>query len=373
MRLLFYLYSLTTGGAERVTVNLANHWAAKGWDVTIVTLAPLSLDFYELDPKVRRISLGLASKSRTVFDGLWINLRRVQALRRVLQQIRPDIAVALMSTANIILALASWGLPEVRAVGSERTFAPAFPLGIPWQMLRRNTYRRLAAVVALTQENAEWLRMHTSAKRVPIIPNMALWPLPAKAPRIAPETIRAADRRILLAVGRLLKNKGFDQLLEAFTSLAQKHGNWDLVILGEGPERGALESQVLATNLNGRVALPGRAGNMGEWYERADLYVLCSHFEGFPNTLVEAMAYGVPTISFDCDTGPRDIIRHAVDGLLVPPGDVAGLNAALDRLMGDSALRTRFAARAVESRKRFSIERIAGMWEELFTELREGR
>jgi glycosyltransferase involved in cell wall biosynthesis len=169
----------------------------------------------------------------------------------------------------------------------------------------------------------------------------------------------------------LVKLKGFDRLLEAFTSLVRKHENWDLAILGEGSERGALESQVLAAKLDGRVVLPGQAGNVGEWYERADLYVMCSHFEGFPNTLAEAMAHGLPTVSFDCDTGPRDIIRHEIDGLLVPPGDVAGLSAALDRLMGDAALRTRFAARALEVRKRFSIERIAGMWEELFAEVRK--
>ena len=370
MRLLFFLYSLTGGGAERVTVNLANHWAAKGWDITIVTLTPLRFDFYELHPGVRRISLDLASESRNVLVGFWKNLRRVKALRRVLQKEQPEIALALMTTANIILALASWDLPEVRAVGSERTFPPAFPLSTPWEVLRRNAYGLLAAIVALTQESAEWHRLHTNAQRVAVIPNMALWPLPVRAPRIIPETSHAPDRQILLGVGRLVKNKGFDRLLEAFTSLAHKHENWDLVILGEGAERAALESQVQAANLDGRVALPGRSGNVGEWYERADLYVMCSHFEGFPNTLAEAMAYGLPTVSFDCNTGPRDIIRHEIDGLLVPPGDLAGLAAALDRLMGDVDLRTRFAARALEVRTRFSIERIAGMWEELFVELR---
>ena len=370
MRLLFFIYSLSGGGAERVTGHLANHWATKGWDITIVTLTPLSLDFYPLHPKVRRIALELAGESRNVLVGSWKNLRRVKALRRVLQQLHPDVALAFMSTANVILALASWGLPQVRAVGSERTFPPQAPLGTLWEALRRNTYGRLAAVVALTQKSAEWLTTHTSARRVPIIPNMVLWPLPIQEPRISPATAHMGDRHILLAVGRLVKLKGFDRLLEAFTPLAGKYEDWDLAILGEGPERRALESQVLAAELDGRVVLPGRAGNVGEWYERADLYVLCSHFEGFPNTLAEAMAHGLPTVSFDCDTGPRDIIRHEIDGLLVPPDDVAGLNAALDRLMGNTALRTRFAARALEVRKRFSIERIAGMWEDLFAELR---
>ncbi|MCA1605224.1 MAG: glycosyltransferase, partial [Acidobacteria bacterium] len=223
MRLLFFIHSLSGGGAERVTANLANHWAAKGWDITIVTLAPRSLDFYEIHPLVERIALGLTDESRNVLAGLWKNLHRVRALRQVLRQVQPNIALAVMSTANIILALASRGLANVCAIGSERIHPPQVPLGAQWEALRRSTYGRLAAVVALTQESAEWLRMRTRAQRVPIIQNMALWPLAVQAPRLVPETVRVADRHILLAVGRLDKQKGFDWLLEAFTALARKY------------------------------------------------------------------------------------------------------------------------------------------------------
>ena len=330
-----------------------------------------SLDLYPLHPGVKRIALELAGESRNVVAGLWRNLHRVRALRRVLRQVQPDIALALMSTASVILALATRGLANVCAIGSERTHPPQFPLGAQWEALRRSTYGRLAAVVALTQESAEWLRQHTRAQRVRIIPNMALRPLAVQAPRLIPETVCVVDRHILLAVGRLDKVKGFDWLLQAFTALARKYYNWDLAVLGEGPERRALETQVQSSGLGGRVFLPGRAGNVGEWYERADLYVMSSRFEGFPNTLAEAMAHGLPAVSFDCDTGPRGIIRPEVDGLLVPPGNVDALTAALDRLMGDAALRAQFAARAVEARERFSMERIAGMWEELFAEVRQ--
>ena len=97
---------------------------------------------------------------------------------------------------------------------------------------------------------------------------------------------------------------------------------------------------------------------MGEWYELLIFMSRTPALKGFPNTLAEAMAYGLPAVSFDCDTGPRDIIRHEVDGLLVPPGDVAGLTAALDRLMGDAGLRRQFAERAVEVPRRFSMERL---------------
>lgn len=371
MRLLFFIHSLSGGGAERVTANLANHWAAMGWHITIVTLAPLNLDFYELHPGVGRIALELAGETRNVFAGSWQNLLRVRAVRRVLRQVQPDIALGVMSTANVILALATRGLANVCAIGSEHIHPPQMPLGAQWGALRRSTYGRLAAVVALTQESADWLRTHTRSQRVPIIPNVVLWPLAAQAPRLIPAATHvAADRQVLLAVGRLDKQKGFDWLVEAFRALARKYFDWNLVILGEGSERRALETQVQAAGLDGRVLLPGRAGNVGEWYERADLYVMSSRFEGFPLTLAEALVHGLPVVSFDCDTGPRDIIRPEIDGLLVPPANMDALIAALDRLMGDAALRVQFAGRAVEARERFSMERIAGMWEQLFAELR---
>jgi glycosyltransferase involved in cell wall biosynthesis len=371
LKLLFFIHSLSSGGAERVTANLANHWAGKGWDITVVTLAPQSDDFYVLCPAVKRIALELAGDSGNVLDGLWQNLRRVFALRRALHQIKPDIALGMTTTANVLVALATRGLPQIHAIGSERTHPPQFPLGTLWEGLRRHTYGCLAAVTALTSESADWLRAYTGAQRVPVIPNAALWPLPIQAPRLTPEWFCQFERFIVLAVGRLSEEKQFGLLLEVFHFLANQYPSWDLVILGEGPQRPALQDQVRVAGLEKRVFLPGRAGNVGEWYERANLYVMSSRFEGFPNTLAEAMAHGLAAVSFDCDTGPRDIIRHEVDGLLVPPGDVAALTAALGRLMDDAALRQQFAERAVDARRRFSMERIAGTWEDLFKEIME--
>jgi glycosyltransferase involved in cell wall biosynthesis len=170
----------------------------------------------------------------------------------------------------------------------------------------------------------------------------------------------------LLGVGRLSVEKNFAALVGAFGLLAPRHPDWDLVILGEGPARAALEAQVRDAGLQGRVFLPGRVGNPGEWYGHAALYGMSSDFEGFPNTLVEAMACGLPAVSFDCDTGPRDIIRHGLDGLLVPPGQAALFGAALDLLMSNDELRRAFASRATQVRERFAMPKVAAMWEALF-------
>lgn len=365
------IHSLSSGGAERVLVNLANHWASNGHRVTVATLAPRSADFYALSPSVARIDLDLMGESRSALEAVRANVRRVRILRRVVADVRPDIAIGFTSVVNVLLALASLRTHYV-TIGSEHVHPPRFPLGKAWNGLRAVTYRRLDAVVVLTEDMRRWIMSHTSARgRVRVIPN-PVWPLSPSGGGRPPEAVLPPRVKLLLAAGRLVRQKGFDLLIDAFSALAERHTDWTLVILGEGEERHALEAQVERLRLAGRVLLPGVAGNIEDWYRRADIYVMSSRFEGFGNTLAEALAVGAPAVSFDCETGPGTIIRDGLDGLLVPPEDIPGLTAALDRLMRDDVLRARLAERAIEARDRFSVERIAREWEALFDELSSG-
>lgn len=369
-RLLFFISSLSSGGAERVTANLANYWADKGWVVTVVTLSDGTNDFYELLPSVQRVRLGLLKESANTVVGLINNLRRVLVLRSVLRQTKPQVSLAMMDKANILLSLAALGLPNMVVVGSEHIHPPQLPLSRFWAAMRRYCYGHLAAVTALTTESRDWLLHHTKVKKVAVIPNAAPWPLPTQAPLLMPQDVMTPGRKLLLAVGRLSEQKGFDLLIEAFGQIAEQHADWHLVILGEGPLRNTLLSQIREAGLEDSVMLAGCAGNVGDWYEAANLYVMSSRFEGFGNTLAESLAYGVPAVSFDCDSGPRDIIRHQVDGFLVANGDVAALAESLDQLMSNENLRQKFGAKAIEARERFSMEKISGMWEALFAELK---
>lgn len=371
MKILLFTHSLAAGGAERTVATLANHWADRGWDVTVATLASRGEDFYDLRAGVRRVALDLAGDSPSPLAAARYNLRRVKALRRLLAQLRPQVALAMMSTPNVLLALASRGMPWLVRVGSERCYPPHAPLAWPWSSARRLLYGRLDAVVALTDECRRWIVTHTPARTVPVIPNAVVWPLPCVAPWIVPNKVVDPGRRMLLAVGRLDPVKNFGGLLAVFARLARRHPDWDLVILGEGPERAALHEARAALGLEGRVVMPGIAGNVAQWHARCDLYVLASHSEGFPNALAEALCHGMPVVSVDCDTGPRDIVRHGIDGLLVAPGDPDALEGALDALMADIALRRQFAAQAAAARQRFGIERVAGLWEALFSRLQD--
>lgn len=365
MKILFFIYSLSAGGAERVTANLSNYWIKKGWDVTIFTLGQKDDDFYLLDPSIKRIGSYLSIESDNLFSALINNFRRIYTLRKVLRHERPDVAVAMMGSANILLSLSSVGLKNLKVFGSEHTHPPRIPLGAIWELLRARLYGRLDAITALTESSAKWIKSNTNAKRVAVIPNAAPWPLEINQPYLDPAVV-SSGKKIALAVGRLSEEKGFDILLLAYSKIAKEFNDWLLIILGDGPDREMLQALVRSLNLEGHVLLPGRAGNISDWYKSASLYIMSSRFEGFGNTLAEALVHELPVISFDCETGPRTIIRHGVDGLLVPPNDVEALKDSIKLLITDDSLRESFACKAVEARSKFSIERIASMWEDLF-------
>lgn len=365
MKLLIFIHSMGAGGAERVTANLANAWAQRGWKISVVTLASVSADFYSLRSDVKRIALNLAGDSSDLMGALRANLLRLWTLRRLLRAERPDVVLGMMTGSAVLSILAARGL-GCRVLVSERIFPPFLPLGRIWEGLRRVCYPWAFRVIMQSKEGVTWLKSQIPSAKGTIIPNPVRYPLPAQEPTLSPASFILPERKLLLAVGRLDRQKGFELLLEAFSALAERYTTWDLVILGEGVERDSLERQIASLRLEARVTLPGRAGNLADWYCRSDLFVLSSRFEGFPNTLLEAMAHGCAVISYDCKTGPSDIIRDQTDGLLVSPvGDVPALTGALISLFDDSALRNRLAQRAVEVRDRYAMEIVQAMWDKL--------
>lgn len=362
--LMIVIHSLRGGGAERVAVDLAGYWLRNGCRVSVVTQTSAAQDAYALPEGVQRYALALDSESGGGLRAIWANLRRVWVLRRLMLRHQPTVVLGMMTKASILAVLAGRGLP-CRVIATEHTHPPVQRLPSMWRRLRCWAYPRAQAVVALTKGTADWLDRHIPGVHALVIPNAVHWPLEPGEPIVAPP--ERAGRLRLLAVGRLHPVKGFDVLLQAFAAIAELFPDWDLVILGEGEQRAVLEEQVEQTGLSTRVSLPGRVGNIGQWYAQSDLYVLSSRVEGLSNTLLEAMASGLPCVAFDCETGPREIIRDGIDGVLVRPAeDPDALAAWLSNLMAHPNEGARYARRAVDVRDRFSVTRVMSMWERVF-------
>ncbi len=230
-------------------------------------------------------------------------------------------------------------------------------------------YQRAYAVVVLTQDMAQWFKKNIPRLNTVVIPPSLIWPLPNLEPTLSLNDFFRDNDIVLLSVGRLHYQKGHDLLLKAFSQIAHSNERMKLVILGEGAKRQELKRFINQEGLNKCVFLQGRAGNIGEWYKRADIFVLSSRYEGFANALKEAMASGCACISFDCNDGPRDMISHNVNGLLVPPENIDALASAMLSLTKNKRQRLELASQAIKIRETLSHEVIIVKWIKLFNEV----
>ncbi|MFJ9173238.1 glycosyltransferase family 4 protein [Streptomyces sp. NPDC102360] len=179
----------------------------------------------------------------------------------------------------------------------------------------------------------------------------------------------SAESKVIMAAGRLVADKRYDDVIHAFSELAEKHPEWSLRIYGAGAEDGSLRSLVSDLGLNDRVLLMGPTRFMDSEWSKAGIAVSASRTESFGMTLVEAMRLGVPAVSADCNFGPREIISHGLDGFLFPVADVQAMRDSLDRLMSDPERRAEMGGLAQRNMQRFRPDRIASQWSELFHRL----
>ncbi|MBI4615965.1 MAG: glycosyltransferase family 4 protein [Planctomycetes bacterium] len=363
-RLALFIASLAAGGAERVLSGLANAWAERGRDVLLVTLAPASSDFYTLHRAVRRVGLGLLKDSSNPLEAVRANARRLAALRLALSEARPEVLVSFMTGANVLSLAASKGL-SFPVVVSERIDPREWSEGWFWSAARQLLYPSASALVVATESVAAWAKEEFRRVRVHVIPN----PVLVSGGRGAPSPLPADRVRTVLAMGRMTRQKGFDLLLAAFGRVVPRHPGWRLVILGGGEERPRLDALVRELGIADKVSMPGTTRDPSTFFSAAEIFVLSSRFEGFPNALLEAMAHGLPVIAADCPSGPAEIVTDGEDGLLVPREDVPALASGLDRLMSDPEERARLGARAKEVRERFSLDRILALWDDLLAEV----
>ena len=352
MRVSFFISDLKRGGAERVISILADHWAKDtSNEIFIVTLGN-SNSSYPLHKNVNLVKLDLVSESRNILEGLTNNFLRVKALRKTFKTISPDVIISFISINNMLSIAATAGL-SIPIIISERSNPKTFIPGQPWEFVKKIAYSRADYLILQTKKVCSCYDNYRVKKAVI---NNPITKLHSSKPI-------EADKKIILAVGRLGKEKGFDFLIECF-SLANTT-DWELWIVGKGEEKAALEQQIQRLNLEEKIKLKGLVSNVYDYYKFAEFFILSSNTEGYPNALIEAMSMGKAVISTSCDFGPSEIIEPNVNGILVPVNDKTKMVEGINFLIENESERRKMERNALKINDRLNVDKIAQEWESL--------
>ena len=403
---------LGPGGAQKVALLAAGFFMAKGWRVRLVTMLPGPAQAHaipegllvtDLAPAVdalwkrdhwnrslvararrylapkRRLHRALARLVMGPLVGLLESVQPGQRcwrssllqwcvqgidgppsveLERLLQRHCPRRVVSFLSRTNMRTCSALWWR-DCHLVVSERNDLRKQQLPFPWPRFRRLLYRRADVLTANTTGVMESLVPLFQARHLALLPN----PLPM--PVVPAAVGSAGDRQGFVTVARLVPQKGIDVLIRALAQTSGAAQDWTLTLVGDGPEREALERQVLQAGLEEKVHFLGFRSDPQTSLLQAGVFVLPSRYEGMPNALLEAMAVGLAVVVTDASPGPLEVVEAGVSGLVVPSDEPAALADALDRLAAQPQLRERLGAAAREALRQSDWPVVGPIWESL--------
>ena len=354
MRILLFISSMESGGAERVMAILCNKLAERNHEIYLATNTDRSFA-YSLCSDVHIISLypsDYAKRSR-----LFRFFTLYSSIKEIAKKVKPEVIV--MYTLNAKVLLATLGL-RIPVIASERT-----TFDVRQSLLdrfRRLYINRLAACVTVqTQHDYRYL-----GKRLPqktVMPNPLDFPLRYN---------RTLKEKVVLTVGSVdrWEDKGFGILIGIWKDLVKKHSDWQLVIAGGGNEKNfeCLKSVVVRCGVTDSVQLLGFRKDVCELMYKSAVFVLASKYEGMPNCLLEAMSQGCACVSFDCVTGPAEMITEGCSGILVENQNVQKMTFTLHKVMQDEELRNMLSEGALQEVTRYLPDNIITRWEALLNE-----
>lgn len=360
------------GGMERVLLNKVRWLVAHGHEVLVVTTDQQGRPpFYKYPEGVRIIDLGVnysLDNEKPLYKRIPSYLRKrrlhLQRLTELLMREKADIVVSLYPSESSFIPSIKDGSKKVLELHFNKFFRLQYNRkGLLGWIDRWRTkqderlVRKFDKFVVLTQEDKGYWG---GLPNIEVIPNAAM--------RMADKHSDVSQKRVI-AVGRLDYQKGFDRLIQAWELVqkASKYGDWQLDIFGQGEWKEMLQRMIDERGLRETAHINRPTANIGEEYARSSMLVMSSHYEGFPMVMIEAMACGLPVVSFDYKCGPKDIIQDGVNGLLVRDGDIEGLANAMMRLMENGEERKTMGRNARRVTETYSEESVMEKWGSLFT------
>mgnify|MGYP000029409952 CR=1 FL=1 len=350
MKIHFLVNSLVAGGAERVLILLANHFEEKGQDVTIITFN--EPEVFSANDNVKRIKLhGGRIKNHMIRST--INLASLYSKKKN----RPDVLIPFMTQTNLIGILVG-KLYGIKVVSAEHNnhLKEINSIG---NFTRNTAYKYSDALTVLTAFDEKFYKSRNV--NVHIMPNPSTF-------SVFKETTRQREK-IILAVGDLNRyhHKGFDNLIPIITPVLKKHPEWKLKLVGGGDDGLKFITELVEKhNISDQVIFEGYSTEVAKIMRESEIYIMTSRFEGLPMVLLEAMSQGMACISFDCKTGPSDIITDNVNGILVEDQNFNAMSKALDQLINTPEQRAKLAANGINSLDNFKIDVIYEKYLDIF-------
>lgn len=363
MNYVLVISSLGAGGAERVMTDLANWWVVQGHHVTVITLSE-DKDFYQLSGDVERVRLGGVRRSANILIAMWMFILRLYRLRVAIRRANPDSILSFIDKINVLSLIASIGL-DSRVIVSERTNPEHYKIHKLWALLRDLIYRRSSILVVQTESLRDWAQHRIAPSKVRVIPNSIDAARLRATSDLNPDEGTVPWSGRIISMGRMSYEKGHDLLLEACAKVLPHYSGWGLEIIGDGPLRSQLALQAHDLGIEQKVRFHGTLSQPFGLIKAADIFVLPSRVEGFPNVLLEAMSLGCAVVSFDCPSGPSELISHKENGLLVSPGNADALAQAIISLINDPVMRSRIGQSAVKIMEQYSEPEVMAMWDEV--------
>ena len=347
MNITFLISSLTGGGAERVTANIANYMVAKGNEITILTMTDIK-ETYKIDKRIRIVPLILQKERKNIIYNYYL---RYKKLGNYIQKSKQDCYIVMLPI-TIILMLLQRNKITAKVIVSERNDPSKY--NIIEKFFMQILKGRADAWVFQTEEAARWYQLK---KDTYIIPN-------AINPIFLEKRIETAKEKTIVTVGRLTKQKNTALIIKAFVLLSQEFPDYQLFIYGEGELLSKCERLVADNGIADKVRFCGYVSDIENKIAKASLFVLGSNYEGIPNALIEAMALGVPCISTNCPVGgPRSVIKNNVNGMLVECGDIKGMYQAMKKVLSDNNFALMLSKNAISVRESLNPKVIYNKWE----------
>lgn len=346
--------SLSSGGAERVFSNIANHLSGN-YNLHIITLYK-DVIFYKLD---KNIPITYCEEkyrpNASRLEAILIHFKLMRSLKHKIISLNADLIFSFTTTANFYSVLLSKFL-NIPSIISERVH-PEHALNKPWKWLIKRSYKFTNKLVVQTEDIKQYFSPYVPISKIALIEN----PLSEKL--IKNKDCTKERHHTILSIGRLEHQKNQGLLIKAFGKINAK--DWKLILLGKGSQLEAYKKLTLELKIEKQVSFLGTIEDISPFLNREGIFVMTSNFEGSPNALIEAMYFDMPCISTNCPSGPSELITSGQNGILIPMNDEESLVQALSELISSPLKRTEIGQAAGQSVDRFKPEIALKKWENL--------